>query len=45
MFKNLQAKINTYTYYRTHFTQQHKIFYNSKPGFLLFLELQNQSLN
>ena len=32
--KNLQAKITTYAYYRTHFTQQSKSFYNSKRRLL-----------
>ena len=45
MLKNLQAKITTESYYRTHFTQQSKTFHNSKPGLLFFLKLQNHSLN
>ena len=40
--KNLHAKITTYAYYRTHFTQQSKAFHNSKPGLLFFLKSQSK---
>ena len=30
--KNLQVKINTWAYHRTHFIQQSKTSHNSKPG-------------
>ena len=45
MLQNLQDKITTYTYYRTHFTQQSKSFYNAKRRLLFFLKLQNYILN
>ena len=43
--KNFQAKITTYTYYRTHFTLQSKSLYNSKRRLLFFIKLQNHTLN
>ena len=42
---NLQAKITAQIYYRAYFTQQSKIFCNSKSGLLFFLKLQNYSLH
>ena len=39
------VKIITYAYYRTHFTQQSKSFYNAKRRLLFFLKLQNHTLN
>ena len=41
------CKLNWYIrlHYRTHFTQQHKNFYNTKPVLSFFLKLQNHSQN
>ena len=42
---DLQSKIIAYTYYRVYFTQQSKVFYNSKSGLLIFLKLKKYSLH
>ena len=45
LLQNLQAKITTYAYYRKHFTQKDKSFYNAKCRLLFFLKMQNHSLH